>query len=382
MGLFLDIIGTKKSARETTDVIANLVASGKFETFIFYCHEEPETHNTTVFFGAHDHFYGHSHLAADLSKDMLSPTLLLHIHDGDLWMYELFSNGACVDRHNPIPDYWAKISQTEKRSWKGDAKTFASAWGKIQPESVASYLVFHEDINTETKAYHGDSFEYWNPWQMLDFIKKIGLGYADGPETAFLDDYSEGENVPEYDRRGKNGYTPLLKALGSYEEVKYLLDKGANPNKGDLGRETPLFKLAEHIDDKDIDTHIKIAAALLAKGADPNLKNIYGWSPLLICAMFKNLKMAKWLIRHGADINIEDTSGDTALTLAIRRCYFRTALILFINGASPYAGKNILNAARGISPWWNPLRPLIIVVSAIFLFLVSLAKRPVAYKNQ
>jgi hypothetical protein len=37
--------------------------------------------------------------------------LALHIHDGDLWMYELYKNGNKVDGFNPIPDYWTHISQ-------------------------------------------------------------------------------------------------------------------------------------------------------------------------------------------------------------------------------------------------------------------------------
>ena len=112
-----------------------------------------------------------------LSKELNAPVFSFHVHDGDLWMYVLFVNGAIVDQFNPIPEYWDEnIGEEEIVSWRGNATTVAKYVPGLKPESIQKYLVSW-DIDEETKkAYETDEFvnEYW---QLTDFMKKVGLTY-------------------------------------------------------------------------------------------------------------------------------------------------------------------------------------------------------------
>jgi ankyrin repeat protein len=44
--------------------------------------------------------------------------------------------------------------------------------------------------------------------------------------------------------------------------------------------------------------------------------NYCGFSPLHLAASAGNLEIAKWLIAHGADCTLKNTSGKTAMQLA------------------------------------------------------------------
>lgn len=121
-----------------------------------------------------------------LSRVLSTPVFSLHIHDEDLWMYLLFRKGQPVDAFNPVPDYWDDaICAEEIAQWAGDAKQVAAAVPGIDSDQIADYLVRWEDPDYEEmhKAYEGDEFAKTDCWQMLDFMKKLGLDYpitADG----------------------------------------------------------------------------------------------------------------------------------------------------------------------------------------------------------
>lgn len=55
---------------------------------------------------------------------------------------------------------------------------------------------------------------------------------------------------------------------------------------------------------------------LLAKGADINLKNRQGWTPLHAAVWNQKQEIAKLLIEKGADVNVKDRSSRTALQFA------------------------------------------------------------------
>jgi hypothetical protein len=109
-----------------------------------------------------------------------------------------------------------------------------------------------------------------------------------------------------------DGFMPL---------VVRMIDKGANPNARNPGaRQTALYfwaQRAEHPDD------LKWVAALLEKGADPNLADDEGTTPLhLIAGMgppndpWDRVDFARLLIAHGANVNARDKAGRTPLGIA------------------------------------------------------------------
>ena len=96
--------------------------------------------------------------------------------------------------------------------------------------------------------------------------------------------------------------------------ARVLLDAGANPNAKDVAGFTP-FHLAC---DKDMDTALEIAAMLPAYGGDPNRKNRFGAVPLIDATQGRSLRAIHVLVEAGADPMIEDDSSGAALTEAER----------------------------------------------------------------
>ena len=67
---------------------------------------------------------------------------------------------------------------------------------------------------------------------------------------------------------------------------------------------------------------------LEAKGADINLKDNRGYTPLLVAASRENVEVVKFLIQKGADVNAEDNNGYTALHRAVWQKEVEVAKIL------------------------------------------------------
>ena len=95
---------------------------------------------------------------------------------------------------------------------------------------------------------------------------------------------------------------------------------------------------AVEIDYSDIirnDTR-KIKEAIL-KGADVNVKNKFGITPLMCAAQYDALKIAKLLIKSGAKINDRNMYHITALMAAAMNNSARVAELLLEKGAPPEA---------------------------------------------
>ena len=148
----------------------------------------------------------------------------------------------------------------------------------------------------------------------------------------------EGADVNYQDSR--HGDTALTVAVrrGDTETVRYLLGKGADPNQEIKGYGTPLMgSLAHNVLNPiggggEDNEHVKVTSSefreisklLIDWGADVNLKvNIlYAHTPLIF-AMWSQSKIIGeqilLLIEEGADLDIKDNCGNTALMHAARR---------------------------------------------------------------
>ena len=97
------------------------------------------------------------------------------------------------------------------------------------------------------------------------------------------------------------GNHPLYLAAYDYELTKMLLDKGAlvDQRSGKLKR-TALMS--------DFIT-IEVAKLLLRAGADINQWNNYGYTPLQAAIENKNISLTKFLVKSGANLNLEKYSN-------------------------------------------------------------------------
>ncbi len=87
-----------------------------------------------------------------------------------------------------------------------------------------------------------------------------------------------------------------------------------------------------------------IAAILLQKGGDVNLKSSDGRTPLHWACFRNNVSMIEFLLDHGADTSVESYDNLTPIDLAITKMNYKAALCLFNKGIQPkdiefYRGK-------------------------------------------
>ena len=116
----------------------------------------------------------------------------------------------------------------------------------------------------------------------------------------------------------------LSKRLGKY--VKMLIEAGADVNLEDVDGNTPLSTAA-------LKGQQKYMELLLTLGADVNGRNKNGGTPLMYAVCSEDDTCAKALIEAGADVNIANKRGDTALSIAAATGNVKNLLMLLQSGA-------------------------------------------------
>ena len=117
-------------------------------------------------------------------------------------------------------------------------------------------------------------------------------------------------------QRGSNRFTALQWAtMGDYTTtVKILLDKGADPNIGDIEGKTPLFRAVENC-------NVELVRLLLDRGANINAIDEERWTTLHYAVIIdkKEAKtIVEMLLKAGADANRKIGNGYTPLELTDR----------------------------------------------------------------
>lgn len=126
------------------------------------------------------------------------------------------------------------------------------------------------------------------------------------------------------------GKTALMMACEdrSYDIVETLLvTKYMRPNVSTGVGITPLMYACKKLDFKIIDLLIK------HKRLDINAVDNAGWSALMYNAKYGNDFITKVLLELGANVNIKNNDGDTALLIASRESFFEISdLLLTVSG--------------------------------------------------
>lgn len=125
---------------------------------------------------------------------------------------------------------------------------------------------------------------------------------------------------------------------GSEEDQEILRVQQMIQNSPDLinattSEGTPLFKAATH-------GWLKVAAYLLDHGADVNARGIFRNTPLLAAVESGNKAMTQFLIDHGANLNDQNDEGQTALHLAARKGFQAVTEVLLASHADVNAMNN------------------------------------------
>lgn len=91
-------------------------------------------------------------------------------------------------------------------------------------------------------------------------------------------------------------------------------------------------------------------AALLDKGAPPNLTNEKGDTLLILAAYHQHVDTVRLLLQRGADMDRSNDNGQTALGAAVFRSATEIVTLLLTAGADPDAG---YRSARDIAEFFG-----------------------------
>ncbi|CAH8484520.1 unnamed protein product [Heterobilharzia americana] len=146
--------------------------------------------------------------------------------------------------------------------------------------------------------------------------------------------------------------TALIAAayMGHINVVEVLLKAGADVNHSDLDGRTALHVAAFCVQKSD--KHSDIVACLLNHGANPNLPDSEGVTPLLGASNTGNYMVCELCLESDADVNMTDKSGRTPVMLAVLGGYTDVVRLLLFWGATvdimDYAGRSLLSIGAQI----------------------------------
>lgn len=142
--------------------------------------------------------------------------------------------------------------------------------------------------------------------------------------------------------------------MGNLEVAKALHAEGADINSCDQDSKATALSMAVAFG------CVEVVDWLILNGADANIPNIFGTTPLHFAARNLNqsgvmdvqdqLLLIQKLIAAGADINAKALDGDTPLIGAVRACQFEAVYALLRNGADKHVcggfGETAMDIAR------------------------------------
>ncbi|MCX5657976.1 MAG: ankyrin repeat domain-containing protein, partial [Candidatus Omnitrophica bacterium] len=137
------------------------------------------------------------------------------------------------------------------------------------------------------------------------------------------------EKGADVNAKKENRSTPLFVASynGNLDIVKLLLEKGADVRiTGGGGNARALFVASQN-------GHLDIVKLLIENGADVNVKDDRNFTPLFAASGEGHLDIVKLLIENGADVNAQSNNGFTALMFALEQMYLDVAELLLEKGA-------------------------------------------------
>ena len=135
-------------------------------------------------------------------------------------------------------------------------------------------------------------------------------------------------------------------ANGNLEIVDLLIERGADVNLKDIHGRVPMFvALAEH--------QPEVAARLAEADTNPNVRTVDGSTLLMAAVRAEEVQLVQWALDHGTDVNAirPEKNNATALILAARKGNAEIVSLLLAAGADPdvanHEGETALDIAKG-----------------------------------
>jgi len=120
---------------------------------------------------------------------------------------------------------------------------------------------------------------------------------------------------------GNHGQSLLQEAIAvpRYGHARALIESGVNLNNQDADGKTVLHYAIDSLRGKGDPAEVEeLVGSILEKGGSPNIVDKFGNPPIWTAALLpkKNFNIIKTLIKFGADPNIKNNSGKSAIDFA------------------------------------------------------------------
>ena len=179
---------------------------------------------------------------------------------------------------------------------------------KVDVENALQQNVIEEDnmkIYSNEKCSKAESSDKTNINEVNEELNNKLLEAAEAGNADFVTKLvCEGADI-EW-KNGSGDTSAHLAAMGGHDAVlTILLDIGVMVNTRGNGDHTPLMLAAT----KGF-SHTSTVKLLHSRGADLNLQNQYGWTALMLTAAYGRLETAAQLLVLGADIDLQSKRGN------------------------------------------------------------------------
>ena len=159
---------------------------------------------------------------------------------------------------------------------------------------------------------------------VVDMLSKgADVNMVDGMEQSSLHRACLKSSSPTF-KRGHSFYTGDRSRDGHMRVVKRLIEEGADVNLRDQHGYTPLY-LSVRVGHLDI-----VAYLIEIGGADVNLPAKNGYTPLAIAAENGNLDIVEYLVDHGADLDITSVTGSTPISNAVKKGHLDVVMYQYV----------------------------------------------------
>lgn len=176
--------------------------------------------------------------------------------------------------------------------------------------------------------HHSDLARELGGRKELDICEAAAIGHTQRA-AQLLKQHPSSANEFSPDGFPVLGYAAFF---GHPETLALLLESGADPNAQARNqmRVCPLHAALAHPDGQ---TAVAMAERLLAAGADTNVHQQGGWTPLHAAAARGSVELINMLLGHGADITAKNDDGKTAFELATEKDQPQAAALLTLEAS-------------------------------------------------
>lgn len=233
-------------------------------------------------------------------------------------------------------------------------------------EVVRALIDTGVDVNTQVEefGFKMDALEFAIDKEYTDIVK-ILLNAGANPNSN-----NENPGLSHIRKAVQKGYTEIVNLLiqagatvkfntgfrllvdaaekSNPEIIQLLVDAGCNVNTRQLGKDTPLTAACRI-------AHVKNVQALISAGANVNKVGMHDMAPLVTVFLSPRMNTAlaghgltekennivskitqivQALTEAGADLDVYEVNGKTALMLAVEQSYFDIAKMLIVGGAN------------------------------------------------